>query len=474
MAAVGRAVVIIVAFAVAACGSDKGEGDKADKGDKGPSETTGDEESSKVAPTRPSGPDPVAGIKQPEHAIERVDDTRWIVNRDVVLQLAVDGIGGWLVTTKVANGYRVDHTPEGSVAKRLGFADGDIVVSVNDIALSGREEVRKAYAAMRESKELTVVVDRGGISTTRRYTLYEAVATYLPSRSSMSRKTRESFAYESIIGAIRTGVKRVGDTDYDIDRAVMQAFTSSPDILRWATLSSAGRARRRSFSDGVSIAATPSVLEELGLTKFDKITEVNGKSVETRAEFRIELTSMSSELKFKLSVYRLGDPLTLTYRLVDGLADRGRLDKALAEWNAERVLDPMPDPSATRSKSPDSRYDPKLDDAIKKISDYHYSIEPAFVDEMLENPTEYAKGARIVPSVKNGKANGFKLYAIRPSSVYSKLGLHNGDTIHSLNDLDIATPDKALEAYSKVKGASRVRLEVTRRGKAVTLTYDIR
>jgi general secretion pathway protein C len=44
-----------------------------------------------------------------------------------------------------------------------------------------------------------------------------------------------------------------------------------------------------------------------------------------------------------------------------------------------------------------------------------------------------AKGARVVPAVKNGKPDGFKLYAIRPSSVYSKLGLTNGDTIQSIN-----------------------------------------
>ena len=85
-----------------------------------------------------------------------------------------------------------------------------------------------------------------------------------------------------------------------------------------------------------------------------------------------------------------------------------------------------------------------------------------------------SRGARIVPSIKNGKANGFKLYAIRPSSVYSKIGLMNGDTIHAVNGFDLTTPDKALEVYTKVRESNNLSVTVTRRGKPVTLKYSIK
>lgn len=472
MAAVGRiATVATLAFAIAACGSGK-DGDEAEGNGDDPATATRGADTAPAAPALPTGPDPVAAMEQPDHTIHRVGDTRWIVDRDVVLQLAVDGIGGWLVTTRVSNGYRVDHTPEGSVARRLGFADGDVVVRVNDIALTGREDVRKAYAAMRESKELMVVVERDGVATTRRYSLYEAVRAYVPSSAALRRKSPPSAAYEAVLLAVRTGVKRVDDQNYELDRAVVQAFAKHPDILRWAGLTSSRRRARRSSTSGVSIAATPSVLQELGLTVFDRVTEVNGEAIEGRAALREALLAQGAELRFTLTVYRLDEPLTLTYKLVDGLVDRPRLDKALAEWEAERVLDPMPD----LSRDPDTadNVDPALDDAIRKVADNHYTIERAAVDDLLANPGAHARGARIVPSVKNGNANGFKLYAIRPSSLYAKLGLHNGDTIHSLNGMDVTTPDKALEAYDAVRGAPRVTLEVTRRGKPVTLTYDIK
>ena len=80
----------------------------------------------------------------------------------------------------------------------------------------------------------------------------------------------------------------------------------------------------------------------------------------------------------------------------------------------------------------------------------------------------------MVPSVKNGKANGFKLYAIRPSSVYSKLGLSNGDTIHAINGFELTSMDKALEVYTKVKEVNNLTVSVTRRGKPTTLNYSIR
>jgi len=41
--------------------------------------------------------------------------------------------------------------------------------------------------------------------------------------------------------------------------------------------------------------------------------------------------------------------------------------------------------------------------------------------------------ARLVPTIRNGEPNGFKLHAILPGSVYRLLGMRDGDTIHSVN-----------------------------------------
>jgi general secretion pathway protein C len=115
-----------------------------------------------------------------------------------------------------------------------------------------------------------------------------------------------------------------------------------------------------------------------------------------------------------------------------------------------------------------------IDNGIKKIDDNNYEIDKALVDKVLANPMAVAKGARVVPAVKNGKPDGFKLYAIRPSSVYAKLGLTNGDTLQSINGFELTSADKALEVYTKLREATSLEMEVTRRGKPVTLKYTIR
>jgi general secretion pathway protein C len=115
-----------------------------------------------------------------------------------------------------------------------------------------------------------------------------------------------------------------------------------------------------------------------------------------------------------------------------------------------------------------------IDSGIKKIDDSNYEISRDLVDKVLANPMAIAKGARVVPAVKNGKADGFKLYAIRPNSVYSKLGFSNGDTLHSINGFELTSADKALEVYTKLKEANSLSIEVTRRGKPVSINYTIK
>jgi len=115
-----------------------------------------------------------------------------------------------------------------------------------------------------------------------------------------------------------------------------------------------------------------------------------------------------------------------------------------------------------------------IDSDLRKIDDTHVELTTKLVDALLANPMAIAKGARVVPAVKDGKAAGFKLYAIRPTSFYAKLGLQNGDTLERVNGLDLATPEKALDVYTKIRDATKLVLDVTRRGKPVTLTITIK
>lgn len=82
-------------------------------------------------------------------------------------------------------------------------------------------------------------------------------------------------------------------------------------------------------------------------------------------------------------------------------------------------------------------------------------------------------GTRIVPSFEKGRADGFKLFGIRPNSLYAKVGLKNGDVVVRINGFSITNPDEALAAYDKLRDAKTFRIEVRRQGRPKRLTYRL-
>ena len=82
--------------------------------------------------------------------------------------------------------------------------------------------------------------------------------------------------------------------------------------------------------------------------------------------------------------------------------------------------------------------------------------------------------ARVVPSYQNGKSNGFKLFSIKPDSLYSKIGLQNGDVISKINGYEMTSPDKALEIYAKLKDAQSIQVDLKRRGRDMNMNYSVK
>ena len=172
-----------------------------------------------------------------------------------------------------------------------------------------------------------------------------------------------------------------------------------------------------------------------------------------------------------------GKVVRITGKYVDFQNESSRRVERLSLLaEAPRSSSPPPAAKPKRTRKPRgerAKLAAEFDEGINKIDDTNFEIERDLVNKVIANPTAM-RGARIVPSIKNGKPNGFKLYAIRPSSAFAKIGLQNGDTVHNINGFDLSTPDKALEVYTKVREASSISVSVTRRGKPVTLNYSIK
>ncbi len=111
---------------------------------------------------------------------------------------------------------------------------------------------------------------------------------------------------------------------------------------------------------------------------------------------------------------------------------------------------------------------------IRAVSDDNYEVPKDEINKALGNLNDIAMQARIVPAFKDGVATGFKLFSIRPDSLYTKIGIQNGDVIKRINGFDINSPDKALEVYSKLKESNRIEIEIDRNGANVRKTYNVR
>jgi general secretion pathway protein C len=112
-------------------------------------------------------------------------------------------------------------------------------------------------------------------------------------------------------------------------------------------------------------------------------------------------------------------------------------------------------------------------EGVRQLGDNRYDVQHRLIENTLSNLNSIATQARIVPSFKNGVANGFKLFSIQPGSLYAAIGVENGDVIQKINGYEINSPDKALEVYQKLRDSRHITIEIERGGQAIRKEYNV-
>jgi general secretion pathway protein C len=112
-------------------------------------------------------------------------------------------------------------------------------------------------------------------------------------------------------------------------------------------------------------------------------------------------------------------------------------------------------------------------EGVRAVAANRYEIDRKVLDSTLSNLNTIATQARIVPSFKNGVANGFKLFSIQPGSLYASIGVENGDVIQRVNGYEINSPEKALELYQRLRESQHVTIELERGGQVIRKEYNI-
>lgn len=96
------------------------------------------------------------------------------------------------------------------------------------------------------------------------------------------------------------------------------------------------------------------------------------------------------------------------------------------------------------------------------------------IQSSLKDINKLMSEVRIRPHFKDGQSDGLSVSRIKGGSIFSKLGLRNGDIVQKINGEPINSPDEVLALYEKLKSGSRVSLEVTRKGEPKTMNYRFR
>jgi type II secretion system protein C len=111
---------------------------------------------------------------------------------------------------------------------------------------------------------------------------------------------------------------------------------------------------------------------------------------------------------------------------------------------------------------------------VNQIGENTYSLDEATVTELTGNINQFMTQVRIVPYFVANQSAGYRLAAMRPGSAFAQLGFRGGDVIQRINDVELTSPEKMYTIFQNLKDEKRVTIDILRRGKKDTLTYEIR
>jgi general secretion pathway protein C len=95
-------------------------------------------------------------------------------------------------------------------------------------------------------------------------------------------------------------------------------------------------------------------------------------------------------------------------------------------------------------------------------------------DSLFQDPKRLMQSARIVPvAERDGRVSGLRIFGVRPGAELDQLGFRNGDIVQRVNELEVTTPENALEAYRVVRNAKELRIDMVRQGRPLRLVLEI-
>lgn len=101
------------------------------------------------------------------------------------------------------------------------------------------------------------------------------------------------------------------------------------------------------------------------------------------------------------------------------------------------------------------------------------SLDRERINEALQNINQLMSQVKVRPHFQDGRPNGLLLSHIQQNSIFSEMGLQNGDIVKGVNGNMIESVDDALKFYENLRASPSVELQIQRQGEEMNLSYQI-
>ena len=93
------------------------------------------------------------------------------------------------------------------------------------------------------------------------------------------------------------------------------------------------------------------------------------------------------------------------------------------------------------------------------------------IQDSLQNINQLLTQVRIQPHFKDGVADGLAVSRLKRGSIFSKLGIRNGDILQQINGNALNSPEEIYGFYEELKSGTQASLQLSRRGRPKTFNY---
>jgi general secretion pathway protein C len=251
-------------------------------------------------------------------------------------------------------------------------------------------------------------------------------------------------------------------------------------ILPVPSRSTAARGSSPPPQDGTPILDVAMLSRITGLRVETTQEDEGGEAARTPLGLRLLGTLRSADPTWSIaSLLDLGRQKSSTVMVGDRVSDAWVLeilrDRVIISRNGHRETIDLAPVDGALGPATDRMTDTAVrKSGIRALDESHYEVPRSELDAALKNLEQIANDVHIVPAYRDGQPEGFKVFAIRPDSLFARIGMVNGDVVRRINGFAMSTPENALEAYTRLRDANQVEIELERNGSAIRKSYSVR